>query len=853
MRHRRTLAIALVGALAPALPAVAGAQSCAIPTAATIAAGETAALAPRALGGRATRAWPAPLDREVDAPARAEPRTLQAALEQLTIASHVRFSYSPELLPLGRLTCVPAGRRPLGEALRVVLAGTGVVPVVAGRDQVVLAPERTSANVEQAPELARTLGRLDRVVVTGTATGGTERASPFALNVIEGAALERAGTRTVAQLLDGTVPGLWMWTQSPSSLTARYGSVRGASSFAATSPKVYVDGIELANPLLLSQLDASRIARIEVIRGPQGAALYGADAISGVINVVTKQEGATVGARAELRAGAGTAATAYAPEAALTQEHALTLRAGSAARSASLATTMTTMGDYLPGASARQLAITAGTRHVGARVSISGTARYQDAAAAAVASPLVDSLASPFVSGDAQRLRQYTLGANAVVQASERWTHAFVAGIDGYHQRGLASESLPVGSVADSIGARGNAQRLTLRASATRRMTSDSARVASSITLGAEQSLSRTHGDSSGVVGMSPQADGPGVCRGSGETQWWCGTGLFAQGQASWRNALFVQGGARAEFITGLSKATQFAILPMLGAAWVHERGTTSLKLRGAYGRGIRPARVGPSPHFLTVDPESQSGLEWGADLRVEVPGGAHVALQATRFDQLASDLVQAMRWIDSSCYRPPGGSGGRVLGGQQCSAAQRAPRYMVETIGQIENDGWEMQASVARGPLTLSSSMALVDSRVQKLAMTYRGDLLVGDRMLEVPARTFGLAATWTAPRWTLGVNAARASEWRNYDRAALAAANVAAAADTTRSTLPPVGAALRPFVRDYEGVTRLGTWLDLTLWRATALTLRGDNLLGRQVGEPDNVTVLPGRTVIVGIRTAF
>jgi iron complex outermembrane receptor protein len=66
-------------------------------------------------------------------------------------------------------------------------------------------------------------------------------------------------------------------------------------------------------------------------------------------------------------------------------------------------------------------------------------------------------------------------------------------------------------------------------------------------------------------------------------------------------------------------------------------------------------------------------------------------------------------------------------------------------------------------------------------------------------------------------------------------------------------VGAALRPFVRDYAGVTRLGAWLDLTLWRATALTLRGDNLLGRQLGEPDNVTVLPGRTVIVGVRTGF
>jgi iron complex outermembrane receptor protein len=36
-------------------------------------------------------------------------------------------------------------------------------------------------------------------------------------------------------------------------------------------------------------------------------------------------------------------------------------------------------------------------------------------------------------------------------------------------------------------------------------------------------------------------------------------------------------------------------------------------------------------------------------------------------------------------------------------------------------------------------------------------------------------------------------------------------------------------------------------------AFTLNGSNLLDRQTGEPDNVTVLPGRTVSFGIRTTF
>ena len=68
-----------------------------------------------------------------------------------------------------------------------------------------------------------------------------------------------------------------------------------------------------------------------------------------------------------------------------------------------------------------------------------------------------------------------------------------------------------------------------------------------------------------------------------------------------------------------------------------------------------------------------------------------------------------------------------------------------------------------------------------------------------------------------------------------------------------PPVGAALRQFVRDYPGVTRVGATAEVTLWRATTFQLRAENLLDRQTGEPDNVTVLPGRSLLFGIRTRF
>src|SRR5207244_598715 len=134
------------------------------------------------------------------------------------------------------------------------------------------------------------------------------------------AQLARQSTGALSQTLNGSVPGLWLWDQAPSSLFARYGSLRGASSFQVSYPKVYIDGIEVANPLLLTELSPDAVDRVEVIRGPQGAALYGADAIGGVINIVMRHDNGDGSAVAQLRSTAGATHSAYATRPVLVQE-----------------------------------------------------------------------------------------------------------------------------------------------------------------------------------------------------------------------------------------------------------------------------------------------------------------------------------------------------------------------------------------------------------------------------------------------------------------------------------------------------------------------------------------------------
>ncbi|MBD0321278.1 MAG: TonB-dependent receptor plug domain-containing protein [Gemmatimonadetes bacterium] len=196
----------------------------------------------------------------------------------------MRLSYASDVVPLDRRVCVHAARAPLGDVLAGLLGGFRAEARVVG-SQVVLAPAAPGDTL--APMLRR-VNVLEGIVVTGSPAGAPRRSLTVAMDAVSGRSLSRRGATTIAQVLNGAAPGVWAWTSSPSSLLAQYGSVRGASSFGATYPKVYVDGVEAANPLVATEIDADAVERVEVIRGPQGAALYGSDAISGVVNIVTR-------------------------------------------------------------------------------------------------------------------------------------------------------------------------------------------------------------------------------------------------------------------------------------------------------------------------------------------------------------------------------------------------------------------------------------------------------------------------------------------------------------------------------------------------------------------------------------
>lgn len=143
--------------------------------------------------------------------------------------------------------------------------------------------------------------RLGDLVVTATQVPTRQDSLPAATTVIHGDDLRARG---VALVLDALreVPGLAV-VQAGSSGAQTSIFLRGGES---DYVKVLLDGIPLNVPggsINLANLTTADLDRIEIVRGP-ASVLYGADAMSGVIQLFTR--GAAGGGHVDLEAGGAT-------------------------------------------------------------------------------------------------------------------------------------------------------------------------------------------------------------------------------------------------------------------------------------------------------------------------------------------------------------------------------------------------------------------------------------------------------------------------------------------------------------------------------------------------------------------
>lgn len=186
------------------------------------------------------------------------------------------------------------GRLPAGPAT-LVASAVGYTTV---REPIVLV-EADTLRVDFV--LARRALQGEEVVVTAARRAQALGSVPVSLSVLPTEALAERNIVTLDDALR-LVPGV--------QLADNQVSIRGSSGFSYNTGSrvlLLLDGMPLLSPdresLPLNALPMSQVERIEVVKGP-GSALYGGNALGGVINVLTRDFPASPETAAQLFAGA---------------------------------------------------------------------------------------------------------------------------------------------------------------------------------------------------------------------------------------------------------------------------------------------------------------------------------------------------------------------------------------------------------------------------------------------------------------------------------------------------------------------------------------------------------------------
>jgi iron complex outermembrane recepter protein len=141
-------------------------------------------------------------------------------------------------------------------------------------------------------------------VISASRTPESVWEAPAAIFVLTARDIERSGVTSIAEALR-LVPGVQVARINTSGWAV---SVRGFNSPLANKLLVLIDGRETYDPLFsgvywdVQDTALEDIDRIEVVRGP-GASLWGANAVNGVINIITRPASQTQGVLASAVAG----------------------------------------------------------------------------------------------------------------------------------------------------------------------------------------------------------------------------------------------------------------------------------------------------------------------------------------------------------------------------------------------------------------------------------------------------------------------------------------------------------------------------------------------------------------------
>jgi outer membrane receptor protein involved in Fe transport len=650
--------------------------------------------------------------------------------------------------------------------------------------------------------LEPSVNALEQVVVTGTVVATELKAIPSAITVITAKDIEQRGITKIDQLFRGDVPGLFAQNAGATSGTAFFNEVmmfsRGATAISAmsagTSPnglatytnpiKTYVDGVELADPRYLSQIDPRSIERIEILTGPQASTIYGSNALNGVMQIFTKR-GATSRTQLSLSLLSGWIENNFSSARTPQHDYSAQLNGIEGKLSYNAGASWQYSGPWTPAKKAASTSAFGGTRmeiptSLGGvtadislrRVIMQSTQRgsprqvdmtYRETGWYGYSQFQPTGLPVPV----RRTANAQTLGLILGYSPTGWWTNEVGLGQDVTDTetrtatRGYASVSDTNLSLTQS-----HTDRRSVRYTTTVLMPVTSlARMTVTAGVDAWQNLTNSLSlTSSSLTGSLIGAVGvPRVSRQPGHNG-----GAFLQTQLGVSDQLFLTYGLRAEWNPNFGDEAQPNYAPRYGVAYTRGLGALTAKVRASYGRSTRPpipnmtakmlASHTDSPaldlaeygdyvfRFANPDlaPEHQSGGEGGLELYF----GTRGSLVVTRYNQVIENLIANTR-IDSVRSLAPNPVSGSQNGVLDSQGYGYKFQYQVLNVGSIRNQGWELQGSVNTGPLTTRGTYSWTKSRVIGVTAAVRRLFPAVDYPEYQPGATFEFLPEHT---WALG-----------------------------------------------------------------------------------------------------
>jgi outer membrane receptor protein involved in Fe transport len=683
-------------------------------------------------------------------------------------------------------------------------------------------------------QLVQSASILDQVVVTGTVTPTAVKAMSTPVTIITAEDFQNQYVRATPELLRQQVPGALAPDNGPSVQQTTL-SVRGASTLVGgkSSLKVYIDGVEIS-AREYAMVDPNSIERMEVIRGPEAAAIYGSDAISGVVQVFTKKgHSGYTKPEVTLSAAVGAVQSRYARGGVLHQEYAASARGGVGTASYNVGASYTHTGEWVPEFSLSNPSVYGGAHLGQGLVALDVSGRYLAQHYDQPVDPRAAATGYVAFSRPLYRpvqAREETYGAHLTVTPTSWWRHNLVAGIDryafDYHSTRPRLTTPADTFLFVSVGGYSKVSfgyNTSITVPVPPMLSMIVTVGADHYTYVADYFAATSALKVNGAIVTPP---GSPLTASRDETT---NSGVFGQVQLGVWDALFVTGALRADRNSEVGDQVGTPLSRRLGISYVHGLGALQIKWRSSYGEAVQPplpglknASPGTTSETLANDnlrPERQRGTDVGVDVLF----GDRGSLSATYYSQVAEDLIQT------------------VL----VNATTTPLQYQSQNVGRIKNTGVELEGSATLGAIRLHAQYAITNSRVKSLAPGYSGDMRVGDQVRQVPQRTGGLTLTWMPFSTTMATIGMAYVGARTYFDLFAQYKCIARTG--------PCRSASRDYYMSYPAFVKTNLSVSQRIRGGLWGLLQVDNLANETADEVNNLTPVPGRTTLVGVRYTF